>query len=165
VELAWEIEADIRSPWADETQLQLALMNLAINARDAMPEGGTITISAKNAPADQRGELDLPAGGYIVLAVADTGCGIAPDMIERVMEPFFTTKEAGKGTGLGLSMVYGFANQSGGAMHIESREGEGTCVELWLPQAADSAVAQRSEEAGAARRARHAGQHPARRRP
>jgi CheY-like chemotaxis protein len=115
-------------------------MNLAINARDAMPEGGTIHISARNAAVAVRDDLDLPPGDYVVLTVADTGCGIAPDMLERVMEPFFTTKDIGKGTGLGLSMVHGFANQSGGTVRIDSCEGDGTSVELWLPRAAECAA-------------------------
>ncbi|MEO6216490.1 MAG: response regulator [Sphingomonas sp.] len=141
VEIAWDIDAKVAHPYADEGQLELALMNLAINARDAMPEGGTIRISARNAVAGQKDELGLKPGRYVMLAVEDGGCGISADLLERVMEPFFTTKEVGKGTGLGLSMVYGFASQSGGAMRIESREGEGTRVELWLPEAPHSTAA------------------------
>lgn len=143
VEIAWDLEPGVAHPYADEAQLELAIMNLAINARDAMPDGGTIHISARNAmvgaEAGARDDLDLPPGDYVVLTVADTGFGIAPDMLERVMEPFFTTKDVGKGTGLGLSMVYGFANQSGGTVRIDSSEGEGTSVALWLPRAADCA--------------------------
>jgi len=141
VEIAWDIDPDVACPYADEGQLELALMNLAINARDAMPEGGTIRISARNAIAAPKDELGLTPGRYVTLAVEDTGCGISADLLERVMEPFFTTKEVGKGTGLGLSMVYGFASQSGGAMRIESREGAGTTVELWLPRAPRSTAA------------------------
>jgi CheY-like chemotaxis protein len=133
VQLEWELQGDLWSPYADETQLELALMNLAINARDAMPEGGRICIACRNATLAEGG--DAPAGDYVVLAVSDTGCGIPPEMIERVTEPFFTTKAVGKGTGLGLSMVYGFAQQSGGTMRIESRLDQGTTVELWLPRA------------------------------
>jgi PAS domain S-box-containing protein len=139
VEIAWDLEPGVAHPYADEAQLELAIMNLAINARDAMPEGGTIHISARNAHVGARDDLDLPPGDYVVLTVGDSGCGIAADMIERVMEPFFTTKDVGKGTGLGLSMVHGFANQSGGTVRIDSREGEGTSVALWLPRAAASA--------------------------
>jgi len=135
VEVVWDVEAGIDSPYADEAQLELALMNLAINARDAMPDGGTIRISGRNEAAATPNDLGLAAGRYVVLTVSDTGCGIPVDVIERVMEPFFTTKPVGKGTGLGLSMVYGFASQSGGSMHIRSTEGEGTQVELWLPAA------------------------------
>ncbi len=139
VEIAWSIEPGVAHPYADEAQLELAIMNLAINARDAMPEGGTIQISARNAQVGARDDLDLPPGDYVILTVSDTGCGIAPDMLERVMEPFFTTKQVGKGTGLGLSMVHGFANQSGGTVRIDSNEREGTRVALWLPRAADCA--------------------------
>ena len=135
VEITWDFVPDVAAPYVDEAQLELALMNLAINARDAMPEGGMITIAAREADADSQNELGLAAGAYVVMTVSDTGHGIAADMLERVLEPFFTTKEVGKGTGLGLSMVYGFASQSGGAMRIESEMGVGTRVELWLPRA------------------------------
>ena len=110
-------------------------MNLIINARDAMPEGGAITISGENRELGGDNDQRLPAGDYVVLAVTDSGSGIAPEILEQVMEPFFTTKEVGKGTGLGLSMVYGFAKQSGGAIDIKSRLREGTRVEIWLPRA------------------------------
>jgi CheY-like chemotaxis protein len=114
-------------------------MNLIINARDAMPEGGTISVIGENrqvpSDPDRRPAEGLADGDYIVLTVTDTGCGIAPEIMEQVTEPFFTTKEVGKGTGLGLSMVYGFATQSGGTMRIESEAGKGTRVELWLPRA------------------------------
>ncbi|TPG05517.1 hybrid sensor histidine kinase/response regulator [Sphingomonas oligophenolica] len=133
VAIVWEIAPDVCTPYADEAQLELALMNLAINARDAMPDGGVITISARDRDVDIFNDLGLAAGRYVVLTVADTGHGIPPELIERVLEPFYTTKEIGKGTGLGLSMVYGFTSQSGGTMHITSEEGKGTRVELWLP--------------------------------
>ncbi len=140
VEVEWQIGEDPGCAFADEAQLELALMNLIINARDAMPDGGTITVAADKCKVEpDQGEADLAPGDYVVLSVSDTGHGIAPDMIEQVMEPFFTTKEIGKGTGLGLSMVYGFAKQSGGAIRIASRLGEGTRVEIWLPRAEASA--------------------------
>ena len=164
VEIGWDVDADVGHPYADEAQLELALMNLAINARDAMPDGGTIVISVKNAEEQKHDEIGLSPGDYVVFTVADDGCGIAADMIEHVMEPFFTTKEIGKGTGLGLSMVYGFASQSGGAMRIESREGEGTRVELWLPRARDGAPKPRAIESVAIKRVDGQFQHPARRR-
>ncbi|RDS81165.1 hybrid sensor histidine kinase/response regulator [Dyella monticola] len=132
VMLEWQLDEGLWHPYADEGQLELALMNLAINARDAMPEGGTIQVSCRNACGDDAGLAD---GDYVVLAVSDTGCGIAPEDLERVTEPFFTTKAVDKGTGLGLSMVYGFARQSGGTVRIESRLGQGTTVEIWLPRA------------------------------
>ena len=134
VMLEWHMEGGVWHPYADEGQLELALMNLAINARDAMPEGGTIRVTCRNA---RGGRFGLSEGDYVVLAVADSGCGIAPEDLERVAEPFFTTKSVGKGTGLGLSMVYGFAQQSGGTVRIESQLGKGTTVEIWLPRAAE----------------------------
>jgi PAS domain S-box-containing protein len=118
---------------ADPTQLEVALLNLAINARDAMPQGGVLTVSSKPVRVD--GEADLQDGDYLELTISDTGSGMAPDVVERAFEPFFTTKEVGKGTGLGLSMVYGMARQSGGIARIESREGEGTTVRLMFRQA------------------------------
>jgi signal transduction histidine kinase len=139
VEIDWRSEEDIWCAYADSAQLELALMNLIINARDAMPHGGTITVTGGNARTEAGNPLGLPAGDYVVLAVADRGSGISPDILEQVMEPFFTTKDVGKGTGLGLSMVYGFARQSGGAIDIDSRVGEGTRVEIWLPRASSPA--------------------------
>jgi signal transduction histidine kinase/two-component SAPR family response regulator len=134
VMLEWHMQEDLWNPYADGGQLELALMNLAINARDAMPDGGTIQVTGRNACG---GQFGLAEGDYVVLAVSDSGCGIAPDDLERVAEPFFTTKSIGKGTGLGLSMVYGFAQQSGGTVHIKSELGQGTTVEIWLPRAAE----------------------------
>jgi nitrogen-specific signal transduction histidine kinase/ActR/RegA family two-component response regulator len=134
VELEWKIDAGLWSPFADQSQLELALMNLIINARDAMPEGGSISVEGENRSLAEP-QHGLSAGDYVVLAVADTGCGISPEMLEQVMEPFFTTKEVGKGTGLGLSMVYGFAKQSGGAFRMDSSVGRGTRAAIWLPRA------------------------------
>ncbi|HEV2745759.1 MAG TPA: response regulator, partial [Allosphingosinicella sp.] len=144
VQLEWRSGPDMWCAFADSTQLELALMNLIINARDAMPKGGTIAVTARNAQAGSTNPLGLPAGDYVVLAVADDGSGIPAAILEQVTEPFFTTKAVGKGTGLGLSMVYGFAHQSGGAIAIDSQEGEGTTVEIWLPRAPKSAA--RNEE-------------------
>ena len=139
VSLKWQTSPDLGCAYADASQLELALMNLIINARDAMPDGGTIHVIGENRAVSTGAELHavggLTSGNYVVLTVADTGCGIAPEIIQQVTEPFFTTKEVGKGTGLGLSMVYGFATQSGGAMRIESEAGKGTRVGLWLPRA------------------------------
>jgi len=135
VKLEWETEENVGCAFADSTQLELALMNLIINARDAMPKGGTITVGARNEEIGPGNPLDLPPGDYVVLAVKDSGSGIPPELLEQVTEPFFTTKSVGEGTGLGLSMVYGFARQSGGAIDIESRVGSGTVVEIWLPRA------------------------------
>lgn len=136
VELKWELSDELAPVYADTAQLELALMNLIINARDAMPDGGMVTITAANREVGEGfGVEGLAPGQYVVLAVGDTGCGIAPELLEQVLEPFFTTKSVGKGTGLGLSMVYGFAKQSGGAVRVDSAVGVGTCVEIWLPRA------------------------------
>jgi PAS domain S-box-containing protein len=148
VELDWGIDDGLWCAFADQSQLELALMNLIINARDAMPEGGTIRVEAENRSVGS-GIEGLAPGEYVVLTVADTGCGIAPAMLEQVMEPFFTTKEVGKGTGLGLSMVYGFARQSGGAFRIESEIGTGTRAQIWLPRAPE--VVAEVEKPGAGR--------------
>jgi CheY-like chemotaxis protein len=133
VTLKWEIDEIVWPAFVDSGELELALMNLVINARDAMPEGGTITVSAANRHLPERSQ-DIQQGDYVLLSVADTGTGIAPDLLQRVLEPFFTTKEAGKGTGLGLSSVLGFAQQSGGALRVYSEVGSGTIVEVWLPR-------------------------------
>jgi len=116
----------------DENQLENALLNLAINARDAMPEGGTLTISTSLVREPEG--VDLEAGDYICIAVADTGTGMSPEILARATEPFFSTKPFGKGTGLGLAQVYGIARQSQGTLRIESKEGEGTIVRLLLPR-------------------------------
>jgi signal transduction histidine kinase len=142
VELEWRIDADAGCAFADQSQLELALMNLIINARDAMPDGGTISVRAENRTAAADPEAGLAAGDYVVLTVSDAGCGISPEILEQVMEPFFTTKDVGKGTGLGLSMVYGFAKQSGGAFRISSTVGVGTRAEIWLPRAEDQVAGQ-----------------------
>ncbi len=122
---------------ADRTQLEFVLLNLALNARDAMPENGAIEIEVDNVPAsDNRRPPDLPASlDCVMLAVIDKGTGMAPEVAERAFEPFFTTKEVGKGTGLGLSQVYGVAKQSGGAVRMDSRPGQGTTVQVFLPRA------------------------------
>ena len=139
VQLDWETDEQLWSAYADEAQLELGLMNLIINARDAMPDGGRISVTGRNAAIAGDSDLGLRAGDYVVLTVADNGSGIPADILERVTEPFFTTKDVGKGTGLGLSMVYGFAKQSGGAIRIDSRVGQGTKVEIWLPRAPEQA--------------------------
>jgi signal transduction histidine kinase len=124
----------------DPNQLELALLNLAVNARDAMPSGGEIAIGARE-EAVRWGEADaVPPGGYVVLSVTDTGHGMDEATLTRATEPFFTTKTVGKGTGLGLSVVHGFAAQSGGQFLLYSTKGVGTVAELWLPRA-QSAVA------------------------
>ena len=115
-------------------QLELVLLNLIANARDAMPDGGVVEISATNRTL-REGEAEL-AGDFVGLSVRDHGCGIDPDVLGRVWEPFFTTKGAGKGTGLGLATVDGFARQSGGFAQIESEVGAGTAITIYLPKGA-----------------------------
>jgi PAS domain S-box-containing protein len=121
----------------DPSQLENAVVNLAVNARDAMPNGGTLTIETGNISLDERyagSHADMSPGEYVLLVVSDSGTGIAKEDLERVFDPFFTTKEIGKGTGLGLSMVYGFVKQSKGNIRIYSEEGHGTSVKLYLPR-------------------------------
>ncbi|MCJ2131386.1 PAS domain-containing sensor histidine kinase [Methylobacterium sp. E-045] len=119
----------------DANQLELALLNLAVNARDAMPEGGTITIAAREAAVACDEVPGLGQGRYVCLSVTDTGGGMDGQTLARATEPFFTTKGVGKGTGLGLSMIHGFAEQSGGRLFLRSVPGQGTIAELWLPEA------------------------------
>jgi CheY-like chemotaxis protein len=118
---------------ADPTQLELAVLNLAINARDAMPEGGTLRIATSVASVSF--DAELADGDYIELCVSDTGTGMPLEVAARAFEPFFTTKEVGKGTGLGLSMIYGVARQSGGTARIDSTPGEGTTIKLYFRRA------------------------------
>ncbi|HVM23649.1 MAG TPA: response regulator [Sphingomicrobium sp.] len=147
VSFQWQVEDGVWQVFADQAQLELALVNLIINARDAMPDGGTVTIFAENRALADEEIPGIAAGDYVRLAVEDTGTGIAPDNLEKVMEPFFTTKQVGKGSGLGLSMVYGFAKQSNGAFRLDSELGKGTTAELWLPRAPEE---RRPEKATAA---------------
>jgi CheY-like chemotaxis protein/two-component sensor histidine kinase len=131
-----EAQPGLPAAVADPNQLEMALLNLAVNARDAMPDGGTlrITASAEVIPVGSAEALD--PGPYIRLSVVDTGKGMDEDTLRRAVEPFFSTKGIGKGTGLGLSMVHGLASQLGGTLTIQSRIDEGTSVELWLPLSA-----------------------------
>jgi signal transduction histidine kinase/HAMP domain-containing protein len=119
----------------DPTLLETALLNLALNARDAMPDGGVLKIETRNVVVDQGAVAGCLPGSYVQVSVTDTGCGMSPEVRDRAFEPFFTTKEVGKGTGLGLSMVYGFVRQSGGYVAVESALGVGTTVALYLPKA------------------------------
>jgi PAS domain S-box-containing protein len=127
---------ELWNPSVDANQLENALLNLCINARDAMPTGGKITIETANRWIDERAakERDLTAGQYISLCVSDTGCGMSPEVVARAFDPFFTTKPLGQGTGLGLSMIYGFARQSGGQVRIYSEVGQGAMVCIYLPR-------------------------------
>ena len=129
----------------DSSQIELVVLNLAINARDASPVGSTITLETANAtvgPPEKPEEP--PAGEYVVVSVTDNGSGMAKDVLAKAFEPFFTTKEIGKGSGLGLSQALGFAKQSGGGMRIESRVGEGTSVKVYLPRTAEDEVSEAS---------------------
>jgi CheY-like chemotaxis protein len=128
---------------ADPAQFESALLNLAVNARDAMPEGGRLVIAARNASVAgaEAARLELPPGDYVAIGVADTGTGMPAEIREHAFEPFFTTKDVGKGTGLGLAQIYGFVKQSGGAATIESTIGRGTTVSLYLPRAKAETVA------------------------
>jgi len=127
---------DLHPAWADANQLELAILNLALNARDAMPSGGVLRIDTENRKGDSATQ---PAQEYVVVSVSDTGIGMSKETLERAFEPFFTTKEAGQGSGLGLSIVHGFAAQSGGSVRITSSPGQGTKVDLWLPRAQSEA--------------------------
>ncbi|MBH5370559.1 hybrid sensor histidine kinase/response regulator [Bradyrhizobium glycinis] len=128
-----EVMPDVDPVAVDANQLELALINLAVNARDAMPHGGSLTIACHN--EENAGSAGLPPGSLVCITVTDTGEGMSEETLARAQEPFFTTKGVGKGTGLGLSMVHGFTAQSGGAMRLQSQRGEGTTVTMWLPRA------------------------------
>ena len=129
------LEEDIWPVLIDPTQLELVLLNLAINSRDAMPQGGRLTIGTKNISAsDPARPASLPIADYVAIWVSDTGTGMPKNVMAKAFEPFFSTKEVGKGTGLGLSQVLGFAKQSGGDVRIDTRVGRGTTVTLFLPR-------------------------------
>ncbi|MDB5393955.1 MAG: Blue-light-activated protein [Rhodospirillales bacterium] len=137
IDIVTTVQPDLWKSRIDAEQLANALVNLVINARDAMPDGGTLTIIAENATLDEsfcENLKDLAPGPYVKLSVSDTGVGMMKEVLDRVLEPFFTTKPIGRGTGLGLSIVYGFINQSGGHMAIQSEAGLGTTVTLYLPK-------------------------------
>jgi len=134
VQLKCDIAADVWPVEVDIAELELALVNVAVNARDAMPGGGFITLSARNIALKKSDGIDQLEGDFVALAMTDTGVGIAPDVLPRIFEPFFTTKALGKGTGLGLAQVYGFSHQSGGTVVATSAVGSGTAITIYLPR-------------------------------
>jgi signal transduction histidine kinase/CheY-like chemotaxis protein len=144
IETKFVLADDLWPCTVDPAQLENAILNLAINARDAMPEGGKLTIEANNRHLDDQyiaTHPGLSVGDYVAIAVSDTGCGMSPAVVEHAFEPFFTTKEVGKGSGLGLAMVYGFVKQSGGYVNLYSEPGHGTTVRLYFPRSEGPAVA------------------------
>lgn len=153
IHVAVVTQKDLWPAMVDATQMELMLLNLAINARDAMPDGGILTIETAGldrVPDDLKGELKT--GQYVSIAVKDTGSGMPPEVLARAFDPFFTTKAPGKGTGLGLSQVYGFARQSGGSVKIESRVGRGTVVRIFLPRALEEVIKKETCPIGASAR-------------
>ena len=137
IKIRHRIDGELWRVNADPQQLENAILNLALNARDAMAEGGNLTIECQNVKLDEdyaKDQLELEAGPYVLIAVTDNGCGMTPDVVDKALEPFFTTKAIGQGTGLGLSMVYGFIKQSQGHIRIYSEPGSGTTVRLYLPR-------------------------------
>jgi signal transduction histidine kinase len=147
IELRIDVASDLWPIEVDFGALELALLNLAVNSRDAMPNGGVLTIAAHNSPVDEvrAARRRIATGDFVEVLVADTGSGMSPEVLEKVFEPFFTTKNAGNGTGLGLAQVYGFAQQSGGTAWVESRPEEGTVVRLLLPRSRREAVKEAPE--------------------
>jgi PAS domain S-box-containing protein len=143
IDVRFDLARNLWSCRADANQLESAILNLAINARDAMPKGGTLTVATENAFLDADATIGLgetAPGRYVAVSLADTGTGMPTDVLAHVFEPFFTTKDVGKGSGLGLSQVYGFARQSGGHITIQSEVGKGTAVRLYLPWTAPAAA-------------------------
>jgi len=143
IEIEMKLHSTLWTALADKGQIENALLNLALNARDAMPSGGLLMIESDNVRLDEDyayGNVEVTPGDYVMLAATDTGSGMAPEVLDRAVEPFFTTKEVGKGSGLGLSMIYGFVKQSGGHLKIYSEIGHGTTVRLYLPRSVAAAT-------------------------
>lgn len=160
IDLSTALSTDLWRVMADPTQIETAIVNLAVNARDAMPNGGKLIIETRNTRIDEEyvaNETGLMPGDYVQLSVSDTGTGMPPEVRDRVFEPFFTTKEAGRGTGLGLSMAYGFARQSGGHITIYSELDVGTTVNLYLARH-DSEVERRSRDDGVDKESKPSGE-------
>jgi CheY-like chemotaxis protein len=135
IRIETRLEPQLWNALADRTQLEVMILNLALNARDAMPSGGRMTIETQNvAKVPAALSSELAPGEYVAISVADSGTGMSPEILKRAFEPFFTTKETGRGTGLGLAQLYGFAKQSAGTARIDSTEGQGTTVTIYLPR-------------------------------
>ncbi|MBW7966562.1 ATP-binding protein [Bradyrhizobium sp. BR 10261] len=150
IEIVRKLDGNVWLAYADRGQLSAALLNLAINARDAMPEGGRLTLTTRNVVFGVREAVAVGAGyagDYVEIEIIDTGTGIPQAHVERIFDPFFSTKEVGKGTGLGLSMVFGFVKQSGGGIKVKSEEGRGTTFTIYLPKAETSALRPASYDA------------------
>ena len=144
IEIEFAVSTGLWPCEVDPGQLENAILNLSLNARDAMSRGGKLTIETSNADlecAEAAGLENLTPGHYVLLAISDSGTGMAAEVMEQAFDPFFTTKEVGKGSGLGLSMIYGFVKQSGGQVRILSKIGEGTTVKIYLPRSSTDAVA------------------------
>ncbi len=149
------IGGDVSLVKVDLAELELAIVNVAVNARDAMPNGGTFTLAVNAVTIDQKaGDNNRRGGDFFAIMLSDTGTGIPPNLLSKMFDPFFTTKEVGKGTGLGLSQVYGFAHQAGGTVTANSKVGKGTTIAIYLPSCADEEIA-RKELAAARTKARH----------
>jgi CheY-like chemotaxis protein len=138
----WTVKVDL-------AELELAIVNIAVNARDAMPNGGTFTLSVKDVMVNQEIGDNRLNGAFLAIAFSDTGTGIPPNLLSKMFDPFFTTKEVGKGTGLGLSQVYGFAHQAGGTVSADSKVGQGTTITVYLPSCGDEQIT--SKEVSAAK--------------
>jgi PAS domain S-box-containing protein len=138
------IDPAVRPVKVDLAELELAIVNIAVNARDAMPNGGTFTLTVGNVPADGASGGDEANGDLVAIQFSDTGVGIPPNLLSKIFDPFFTTKEVGKGTGLGLSQVYGFVHQAGGTINAESKVGQGTTITVYLPSCSEKDIAKDS---------------------
>jgi signal transduction histidine kinase len=148
------IDPAVRPVKVDLAELELAIVNIAVNARDAMPNGGTFTVTVGNVPAAAEAENAEPQDGdFVAIQFTDTGVGIPPNLLSKIFDPFFTTKEVGKGTGLGLSQVYGFVHQAGGTVNAESKVGQGTTITVYLPACSEKDIAAREIPATDAPRA------------
>ena len=152
IDLQLEMPASVWRLQCDPNQLENAILNLAINARDAMPTGGRLRIETANATLDddRARRWDVPPGDYVCLAVSDTGTGMSPEVAEHAFEPFFTTKPLGVGTGLGLPMIYSFARQTGGGVRIESEVGQGAAVIIYLPRCMEEGAVTADDQAAPA---------------